>query len=67
MKDESAKLFHEIDTFLEGSKHYTVEEIKENESNFIQAIESKDIEYLQEYYPLLQEEHINKIERMLSL
>jgi hypothetical protein len=67
LESKAKQLFQEIDTILEGNKHYTVEEIKDNEINFVSAIESKDTEYLQEYYPMLEQEQIAKIESMLSL
>lgn len=64
---ESRELFKEINTYLEGEKHYTKEEIMENEDNFVLAIDNKDIEYLQGYYNIIEERHINKIEELLSM
>lgn len=61
----SIALFNDINESLEGSKHYTKKETKENRDNFVSAILHNDKNYLKEYYHLLNDDQIVNVESLL--
>lgn len=51
----SDKLFQDINSTLDGYHYYTKEEVEENRQLFISAIETKDINYLNDIIALFDE------------